>query len=607
MTQPDVDQLHATLPGRLALWARRTPDRVALRNKRFGVWREITWRAYYEHVQTVGYMLWKLGVRPGDHVALLSENRPEWLYVDLGVQGIGARSVGIYQTNPPADVAYILNHSKSVILFCEDQEQVDKAIEVAEETSTVRQVVVFEPRGTRTYADPRLMTWDDFLSQGEELRQGDSEWFEQRLLELDPAAPSMVVYTSGTTGQPKGAMLSSRNALFGADRFVEITDVSEDDQLLSYLPLCHVAEKIFSEFGALAVGYVMHFGESIDTVREDVREVSPTIFLGVPRIWEKMHSALSVKMQDSSWLKRKLYTYFATKGQEIARRRMEGALSLQDRMLWSLGDLLVYRALQERLGLRRCTLPGSGAAPISPEMLWWFHGIGIPVREGYGQTECGGVSHFNRDGATRIGTVGQAVPQLECRLADDGEILLRAPGVFVGYLHNPEATAETVDADGWLHTGDIGQTDEDGFLTITGRKKEIIITSGGKNISPERVENALKMSPFINEAVAIGDSRKFVAALIQIEYDLVANWASQHNIQYTSFPDLSGKSEVHKLVSREVERCNDLLSHVEQVKAFRLFPNELNQDEGELTATRKVRRRAIHQAYGELIDSIYAS
>jgi long-chain acyl-CoA synthetase len=592
-----------TLPARLAAFARARPDAVALREKKLGIWQEYSWRDYHESVRASARALWELGVRPGDCVAILSDNCPEWLYADLGAQSIGARAVGVYQTNPPDDVAYVLEDSGTKVLFCEDQEQVDKAVEIAAATPAVEKVVVFDPRGTRDIDDARLMAWDEFLALGRSL--DDPGWYDARLAERDPDAPAMVVYTSGTTGPPKGAMLSSANVLKTTPLFIERSKVTERDSVLSYLPLCHVAEKIFSVFIPLSSGAVVHFGESIETVQQDLREVSPTIFLGVPRIWEKMHSSVTVKMKDASWLKRTLFEYFTRKGTEIGKRRLAGDVGVGDRLLWLLGDALVYRPLQERLGLRRCWLPGSGAAPISPDLLAWYHGIGVRVCEGYGQTEGTGVSHFNMPGEVRLGTVGKPAPGVECRIADDGEVLVRSPAVFRGYLNKPEATAETVDSGGWLHTGDIGAVDDDGYLRITGRKKEIIITSGGKNLSPEKIENALKTSPYVKEAVAIGDARKFVAALIQIEYDAVSDWAQRRGLAHTSFADLSDKAEVRELIQKQVNVANDLLARVEQVRAFRLLPKELHQDDGELTATQKVRRRFVLDAYSELIERIY--
>ncbi len=598
--------LDQTLPGLLSLHARERPDRVALREKRLGVWRELTWREYHDHVRATACMLAELGVRAGDHVAILSDNRPEWLFADLAAQALGARSVGIYQTNPPADVAYILQDSGSVVLFCEDQEQVDKAVAIARETPAVRHVVVFEPRGTAGLPDPRLRRWDDFLARGKGLAANEPPLaWQERLSALDPGAPSMVVYTSGTTGPPKGAMLSSRNVLEVARVFNKQMGYGPDDTVLSYLPLCHVAEKLLSLFLPLETGATVHFGEALETVQADLREVSPTVFLGVPRIWEKMHAQVTVKMQDSSLLKRALFGFFTRRGIAIAGRRRAGRSGVVDRMMWALGDLLVYRPLQERLGLRRCRFALTGAAPISADLIRWYHGIGISIVEGYGQTECAGISHVNRPGEDRIGTVGTVVPLVEARLAEDGEVLLRGPNVFCGYLNQPEATAATVDPDGWLHTGDIGELDPDGYLTITGRKKDIIITAGGKNLSPEKIENALKTSPYIKEAISIGDRRRFVSALVQIELDNVGNWATRRRLPYTSYADLAAKPEVIALVAEAIDAANELLAPVEQVKAFRILPKELSQDDGELTATQKVRRREITAAFGDLIESMY--
>jgi long-chain acyl-CoA synthetase len=600
----DTDVLRRTLPGHLLLRARRHPEQVALREKWLGIWREITWAEYLRSVEAAAHMLRELGVRPGDHVAILSDNRPEWFYADMAAQAIGARSVGIYQTSPAPDVAYILNHSRSSVLVCEDQEQVDKAMEVAAETPHLRHVVVIEPRGTHGYADPRLVTWQRFLEEGEALRQARPGWLEQRVAELDPDAPAMVVYTSGTTGQPKGAMLSHTNVLAQMP-VAEMLGVGEHDSVLSYLPLCHVAEKFFSLFQQLASGCVVHFGESIETVQQDLREVSPTVFLGVPRIWEKMHASVTVKMRDASWLKRTLFDVWTRTGQRIAERREAGTERPGDRVLWRVGDLLVFRPLQERLGLRRCRHPTSGAAPIAPELIRWFHAIGVPLREGYGQTETSCVSHISTPDACRIGSVGRPIPGTECRLAPDGEVLVRGPHVFLGYLHDPETTAATLTPDGWLRTGDTGDIDADGFLTLTGRKKEILITSGGKNISPEKIENALKLSPYVREAVAIGDGRAFVSALIQLDADHAEDWATRHKLSFTSYEDLTRNPEVRTLVGEAVRQANELLSQVEQVKSFRLLPRELTQDDGELTPTRKVRRRQVHAAFDALIEEMY--
>jgi long-chain acyl-CoA synthetase len=600
-----MDALTLTLPGRLLTRAQSTPNAVALREKEFGVWREYSWHDYLDQVQCAAAGLACLGIQASDPISILSENRTEWLFADLGAQALGARAVGIYQTNPAPDVAYVLTHSKSKVLFCEDQEQVDKMMDVWAEADLVSHVVVFDSRGLRHLKDPRILSWDHFMDQGRHYLAQHPHWFQTQVSQLHPDDPAMVVYTSGTTGQPKGALLSGRNALEITDEVITLMKVNSKDSLLSYLPLCHVAEKIFTYFIPLCSGAVVHFGESIDTVRQDLVEVSPSIFLGVPRIWEKIHANITLKMKDSSWLKRTLFQWAMHTGQQVEERRQKKSTSFLDRLRWICADLLIFRPLQERLGLRRCRLPYSGAAPISTDLLSWFHGMGLRVHEGFGQTESAGLISLNLPQAYRLGSVGQAMPKTQVKIDSSGEILSKGPHVFVGYLHNQEATQATIDQDGWLYTGDLGHVDEEGFLYITGRKKEIIITAGGKNLSPEKIENALKMSPYIKEAIAIGDRRKFVSALIQIDLDATGDWATRHKIGYTSFEDLTSKSEVDQLIQDEIRVSNERLVRVEQVRRFTLLPKELHQDDGELTATQKVRRSAVHEKFIDLIETMY--
>ncbi|WP_164000289.1 AMP-dependent synthetase/ligase [Pyxidicoccus caerfyrddinensis] len=598
--------LPMSLPAQLWKHAEERPHAVAIREKRLGIWRELSFREYLERVAHVARMLWELGVRAGDSVAILSDNRPEWLFADLGTQVVGARTVGIYQTNPPPDVAYILNDARCKVVICEDQEQYDKVATVAAETPSVEHVIVLEPRGLRGVQDARLRTWERFLAEGRALAEREPAWLRTQLAQRNPDDAAMVIYTSGTTGSPKGALVSSRNMLQGSATFVEQLGLTPEDSVVSYLPLCHVAEKLFSLLLPLVVGGKVHFGEALETVQTDVAEVSPTVFLGVPRIWEKMHAMVMVKMRDASWLKRTLFDTFTRLGGRIRERERNGQRRWWDGLVWFVGDVLVYRPLQERLGLRRCRFPISGAAPISPELITWFDGVGVRIYEGYGQTESAGTSHLNIPGATRIGTVGRPVPGVECQLAEDGEVRVRGSNVFLGYLNRPDATAEVRQDDGWLHTGDLGEIDADGYLRITGRKREILITSGGKNLSPERIQNALKNSPYIKEAVAIGDRRAFVTALIQIDADTVSDWALRRKIAFTSYTDLTTQPEVLKLVEEEVARANEGLARVEQVRAFRLLAREMTQDAGEVTASLKVRRKAVLELHAPLVEAMYA-
>ncbi|NTX39974.1 AMP-binding protein [Myxococcus sp. CA033] len=598
--------LPLSLPGQLFQRAEQHPHAVAIREKRLGIWNELSFQGYLERVGWVARMLWELGVRAGDSVAIISDNRPEWLFADLGTQALGARSVGIYQTNPPSDVAYILNDAQCRVVLCEDQEQYDKVATVAAETPSVQHILVLEPRGLRGVEDARLRTWERFLEEGRTLLEREPGWLREQLARRMPDEGAMVIYTSGTTGAPKGALISSRNMLEGSATFTAQLGLGQDDSVVSYLPLCHVAEKLFSLLLPLVVGGKVHFGEALETVQHDVAEVSPTVFLGVPRIWEKMHASVTVKMRDASWLKRTLFNTFTRLGAGIRERERTGQRRWWDALVWRVGDLLVYRPLQERLGLRRCRFPISGAAPISPELLAWYDSIGVRIYEGYAQTEGSGSSHLNVPGATRLGTVGRAVPGVECRLAEDGEVLVRGTNVFLGYLNKPEATAEVLDSEGWLHTGDLGDIDADGYLRITGRKREILITSGGKNLSPERIQNALKNSPYIKEAVAIGDRRAFVTALVQVDPETVADWALRRKIAFTSYTDLTLRPEVRKLIEEEVARANEGLARVEQVRTFRLLAREMTQDAGEVTASLKVRRKAVLALHSALVEEMYA-
>lgn len=598
-------RLGHTLPGRVAVFAQHWPDRCAIREKWRGLWRETTWSEYLHRCLGFAEALKLKGLGPGDRVAIISDNRPEWLYADIGTQSLGAIAAGVYTTNPAEDVVWTLNHCRARVVVCEDQEQVDKIVDSAEALPHLQHIVVIETAGTGSYEDPRLSSWEEFCRPGLEVAAKLSAGeIDQQLQALDAEQDSILIYTSGTTAKPKGVLLSARACLSLSTVYLDELGGDEHDTLLSYLPLCHVAEKIFTEFTPLTTGAIVHFGESLDTVRQDLVQVSPSIFLGVPRIWEKLHAGVEVAIRNTTPLKRRLFFWAVTQGRAYFEAGTQASAALKAKRL--LADWLVLRALRERLGLGRCRQPVSGAAPIAPELLQWFHWIGVPILEGWGMSETCGISHINRPDAFRLGTVGQASPGVECRLTEDGEVLVRGPQLFSGYLDNPEATAEALDEDGWLHTGDLGTVDEDGYLKIVGRKKEILITAGGKNLSPAKIENTLKTSPYIKEVAAVGDAKPFISALIQIDGDMVGDWASRRGLAYTSFEDLSGKPEVVKLIDEELRRLNEQLARVEQVRSFRLLPKELHQDDGEVTATQKLKRNVVYAKFAGLIDEMYA-
>jgi long-chain acyl-CoA synthetase len=592
----------ATLPARLLEHARDLADQVAIREKHRGCWREWTWSAYAERVATVAEGLRSLGVGAGSRVAIHAENRPEWVIADLAAQGLGACGVGVYPTSPSAEVAYLLAHSEAEVLIAEDEEQLDKALAVRAELPLLRHIVVMDPRGLRMADLPGVLTFAELEERGR--TPGAMTAYAETVAGLDPASTAILVYTSGTTGPPKGAMISHANLAASGRTFVELGAV-RGDEVLSYLPLCHVAERLISVIDAVWAGLVVNFGEGGPSFSQDLRDVQPTLFLGVPRVWEKMLASVEIRMGAASRLKRVLYRACLRQGRRTAPRRMSGRATVSDRVVAAVCEVLVFRALREKLGMARVRSAISGAAPIAPQVLEFLWAIGIPVREGYGQTENSAICTLNPPEDIRLGTVGKPLPGVEVRIADDGEILTRSAGVFVGYLNNPEATAETVDEDGWLHTGDVGEFDEDGFLRITDRKKDIIITAGGKNVSPSEIENLLKVSPFVREAVVVGDRRKYLTALVGIELDTVGDWAAHQGIAYTTYADLSAKPEVVTLIDGVVRAVNDQLAQVEQIKRFTLIGKELDHEDGELTATQKVKRAAIAERFATQIEAMY--
>ncbi|GAA1568537.1 AMP-dependent synthetase/ligase [Dactylosporangium maewongense] len=587
--------------------AERTPAAVAIREKHRGIWREITWRDYWKTAETVARALRSLGVQPGDRVAIQSENRSEWLFVDVATVAVRAATVGLYPTNPPDEVRHMLADSGARILFAEDQEQVDKALAVLDDCPGLEWIVYLEPRGIRgRYKHPKLIAWSDLLAS-----HADAEPIE---LASDPGDVATLIYTSGTTGRPKGAMLTVANVDFAIRVLVEgggFTDPppGPHDLTLSYLPLCHVAERVFTVWFNAAAGVTVHFGESIATVQADLREVQPTILFGVPRIWEKMMAGITVRLGGASPLKRANARLWLRVADRIGAtlEANGGRHTTGSRLRYAIGWLLCYRALKDRIGVRRVRYAASGAAPIAPDVLRFFMGIGVPMHEVYGMTENTAIGTANRPGRIRLGTVGEAHSGVEIRIADDGEIQTRHPGTFAGYFRNQAATDEAMTADGWLRTGDVGELLDGTHLKITDRSKDIIITAGGKNVAPSEIENALKASPFVKEAVVIGDRRAFLTALIGIELDTVGEWAQRRGIGYTTYRDLAGKPEVIALIQGVVDAVNAGHNPVEQVKTFRMLPKELDHEDGELTATQKVRRGAVATTFAALVDDMYGS
>ena len=594
-----------TLPRLFRHVVRERGDRVAMREKDLGIWRGISWREYGQRARRVGMGLVALGLNPRDVVSIISDNRPEWLYTDLGVMSVAAIPNGIYTTDSARQVEYIVNDSGTRFLFVENEEQLDKILAVRDRCGELVKIFVYDMDGLHAFRDEQVMPFDALLELGERYDREHPDTFD-RLVDVPlPDDLAILVYTSGTTGPPKGAMLSHRNILFQLAYADFITPLHEGDQQLSFLPLCHIAERTFTVFNPLHTGSTVNFAESIDTVPENIREVAPALFFAVPRIWEKFYSGVALRMRDATRLGRFAYERAIAIGLRVAERRIAGRpVPWPLRAAFRVADFLVLDNVKRSIGLHRARGAATGAAPIAPELIRWYLALGINMIEVYGQTENTGLATAMPPNRTKLGSVGIARPGTEVRLSPDGEILLRGPHVFLGYYRKPEKTADTV-VDGWLHTGDVGTIDADGFVHITDRMKDIIITAGGKNVTPSEIENQLKFSPYISDAVVIGDRRKFLSCLVMIDHETVAQFAQERNVPFSNFASLCRAPEVQDLIRDEIERVNRQLARVETVKQFRLIEQLLTPEDEELTPTMKLRRTFVNVKYKDLIDSMY--
>jgi long-chain acyl-CoA synthetase len=612
---PTADTVVTTVASLARDWARRAPHQVAMREKDLGIWRDYSWDRVWNDVVDAGHALLAVGVQPGDRVSIHSEDRPEWIILDLATVAVRGITVGLYPTNPPAEVDYLLGDSGAIVHLAEDQEQVDKVFALPGTSASLSRIVYIEPRGLTGYADERLTSWTEFLELGRRHRAANPGAVEQRMAEATVDDVITLVYTSGTTGPPKGAMLTNANFLFCAEVLVQSgarmpdgTPPKPSDLVVTYLPLCHIAERIFSTWHLVKCGAVLNFAESIETVTANLREIQPTLFFAVPRIWEKLHAGVSIRGNDASRFKRMMLNRALRAAGKIGRAKAArgGNHTTTSRLRYAFWYPLVLRPLKERVGLRRCRYASSGAAPIAPEVLEFFIGIGVPVFELYGMTENSALATVNFPGRMKLGTVGEPYPGTELRLDPlTNEIQTRHAGNFAGYWGKPEKTAEAFTDDGFLRTGDVGEWVDGTHIRIVDRIKHVIITSGGKNVSPSEIENSLKTSPYVKEAMVVGDRRKYLTALIGIEYDTVGDWALRHNIPYTTYRDLAEKAEVVELIQGVVDTTNTRFSTVEQIKKFRLMTKELDHEDGELTATQKLKREAIAKVFGELIESMY--
>jgi long-chain acyl-CoA synthetase len=594
-----------TVPGILKSTVSTYGDRVSMRHKAYGLWHDISWNAYYRRAGYVGAGLISMGLEKGDCVAIIGDNCPEWVIADMGIQCAGGVSVGVYATNAWPQVEYVITHSESRFFFVENEEQLDKWLRFRENVPQLIRVIVWDMEGLRTFSDPMVMTFSELLALGRQVAADQPDIFEKRVETVRPEDLSVLIYTSGTTGPPKGAMLSHANVTWMAHAVSCTNPVHPSDEVLSFLPLCHIFERLFSVFAHITHGYTVNFVEKPDTVVDNMTEISPTVGYAVPRIWEKYYSSILIKMSDATWFKKAVFFTALKIGQKRAALRMDfkAVPAWLDVLFW-VASFAVFRKLKEKMGFDRFRVAYSGAAPISPDVLRFFQSIGVNLIEGYGQTEATGVTTLSRIGQVKFGTVGPPLPGTEIRIAEDGEILVKSPGVFKGYFKNETATAETV-IDGWLHSGDVGIMDSDGFLKITDRKKDIIVTAGGKNITPQYIENKLKSSIYINDSVVIGDRRKFLSALIMIDEDNVVKYAQDRKIQFSTYRDLTQAPEILELIQGEIDQVNETVSRVERIRKFRILPKKLYEEDGEVTPTMKVKRRHVNEAFKDIIDGMY--
>jgi len=586
-------------------------DRIIFRQKSYGLWQTLTWRQLAAVVREVGMGLVELGFQPGEAVSILGNTRQEWLFSDLGALCAGGVSSGIYPTDSAAQVHYLTEDSRSVYLFVEDEEQLDKALDARRHLPQLRKIVVWSMEGLRGLDDPQVISLDRLREIGRErldrlgAATAEAEW-QARIDSRQPRDLAILIYTSGTTGRPKGAMLSHHNVIYSIRGFNLIIAQNEDDEHMCFLPLCHVAERMAGAYFSLYTGAVLNFVENPETIPENVREIQPTVFLAVPRIWEKFYSGVTIALSEATGLEKLAYHWAIGIGLHMVALYEAGKpIGTGLKALHGLARFLVLNNVRKLIGIHRCRFLVTGAAPISPDLVRWYMALGVPMLEVWGMTESGGGATCTPGSRIKPGMIGTANAYCEVEVSPEGELLIRGDNVFMGYLNQPEKTAEAINADGWLHTGDVGYRDADGFFRISDRLKDIIITAGGKNITPSEIENQIKFSPYVTDAVVIGDKRPYLVCLIMIDQENVEKFAQDHDIPFSNYASLCRAPEIQRLIEGELERVNSQFARVEQVKKFRLIEQKLGAEDEELTLPMKLKRKFVNQKYAELIESMY--
>ena len=601
-----------SLPALLVRNAERFGDRrVALREKEFGIWQSVTWQQYLEHVRDFSLGLISLGLRPGEALGIIGDNRPEWVYAELAAQAAGAIPFGIFQDSILSEVAYIIDHSEAAMLVAEDQEQVDKILDLKEKLPRLKKIIYADPKGLWDYEEDLLIEFSQIEKRGRELHQQEPDLFDKNVRAIDDSDLAIVCYTSGTTGNPKGTLLTHANILSMVAALNEADFKLPEDQFLSFIPLPWIVEQTMSVFSALYAGYTVNFPEEPESAMADLYEIAPSLVVASPRMWEGISRQVMVKHLDASFLKKFVYNVCLPIGYRWADFKFEKKEpSLGWKILYWLAYAAMFRALRDRLGFSKVRSAMTGGAALGPDVFRFFHALGVNLKQIYGQTEVAGYSTIHRDGDINFDSVGIPVPAAEISISEPdpegvGEVISRGPGLFQGYLKDEESTRSTI-IDGWMHTGDAGYFTEEGHLVIIDRVKDLMHLKSGAKFSPMFVENKLKFCPYIVESVVLGHEQDYVTAMICIDYKHVGKWAEDHRINYTTYSDLAGKPEVYDLIEREVVRVNSTLPEKARIKKFLLLYKELDPDDEELTRTKKIRRGFINKKYVKEINALYS-
>jgi len=607
-----LDSTTDTFP-KLALHnAGRLSGKVAIREKHLGIWQSYTWSQYAEQARLIALGLAALGFTRGDKTAVVGDNRPALYWAMLATQALGGVAVPLYQDSIEKEMEYIVDHAEARFAIVEDQEQVDKLLHVRAQCPGLEYVIYDDPGGLRHYKDSCLLSLQELQERGRKFAEARPGYFEQEVAKGAAEDTAVIAYTSGTTGQPKGAMLSHRNLIETARSAVSRERLDETEEVMAYLPMAWIGDHMFSFSQSMVAGFTTNCPESAETVLADLKEIGPTYFFAPPRIWENILTSVMIRVDDTARIKRGLVRFFLDLARRVERCRLgHRPVALRDRLLYPLGRLLVYGPLRDNLGMSRIRVAYTAGEAIGPELFEFYRSLGINVKQLYGMTESSALICIQQDGDVKLDTVGPPLPGVEVRVSPSGEVLYRSPGVFQGYYKNPEATRETL-VEGWVHSGDAGFFDKDGHLKIIDRARDVGRLAGGTIFAPKYLENKLKFSPYIKEAVCVGDGRPFVAALLNIDLVSVGNWAERRGLAYTSYTDLAQKPEVYELIRQEVVRVNRSLLEDEalrgaQIRRFLLLHKELDPDDQEITRTRKVRRGFIGQKYAPLIEALYGA